>query len=240
MAGRNLGTTSLVRSRFQQVWDYLPRLTILAALPGWGRSTLLRQCEARLLQRGETARLIWPKSRHELAVRLQERLGEADPAVWFVDDLLPRADDPLWQSICDLLAGDPALRVVAAAHDAPALEGLAPKLFDERDLAFDEAEVRDLVALNLAGPTADLTVIPPRMKGCPTLVQRRLEQVRAGEAQGVWTPPPGSPEIGLLPLLRPEDDTVAGGLQAVLRAARGLRTFTRDLLPGGQGTGGVV
>ncbi|NHB84612.1 hypothetical protein G7085_08310 [Tessaracoccus sp. HDW20] len=119
--------------------------------------------------------------------------AEAAPAVWFIDDLIHGADDPLWQEIRLALATAPSLRLIVSSEDPPGsgpVGALAPRILDERDLAFDPDETAVLARRLLTGPNPDLTVIPETMAGCPSLVHRYLEQVRADAAGGVWTVPP--------------------------------------------------
>lgn len=236
----------LYRHRFEHVWDFLPALTLLIALAGWGRTTWMRQCAARLTERYPDLEIARPRSRGELERRLGDRAPGAAPSVWIADDLVGGAGDPLWETIARALQSDPDLRLIIACDGAPmqgAIPALEPLTLDERELAFDADEIDALVAQALAGEEhVDVAVVPEQTRGCPVLVHQFLKKVLARREQGVWAAPEPSPELPLLATLPPLPSELLPGADSEaaqpgdveyldwLRRARGFRTFTVDLL----------
>jgi hypothetical protein len=151
----------LTRHRFAQIWSDLPSLTVLAAFPGWGRTTLLDQCVAYLETNARGTRIDQVVTRSQLQRSLHECAESAESSasvgnddarrhVVIADGLIAASDDPLWAEISAALAAYPHLRVVTTSVDTPAAESIAgveTLTLTERELAFTRAEVEELVEL---------------------------------------------------------------------------------------------
>lgn len=182
---------SLARSRFAQLWAELPALTVLAATPGWGRTTWMQQCDHALQSRDDLV-THWITGR-----RAFERYApDGADAVVFVDELIHTADDPLWAQIAARLKTDPTLRLVVSTIDLPPrdlLAGIDMRIVDEADLAFTTDEIDDLARMNAPEALPDmLEAIATDLRGCPVLARRQLERAGGEPDRALWGAP-GAP-----------------------------------------------
>lgn len=216
------------RPRFHSLWDELPALTVLATLPGWGRTEWMRQCRARLVDRSPESSLPWVTHRGDA---IESLTTASAGAVVFVDDVVIGRDDPLWSTIAH--AVERGARVVVSSIDSPRAEPTAAsvRILDERDLRFTPGEITELVdAEGIPVGTDTRDDLDIRLKGAPHLVRRQLERLRARHGERVWagialtlerplldaiiTRSTAHPESTFLGLLRR-----GGGVPAVLGAA---------------------
>lgn len=218
------GWKQIERTRFHDLWDALPSLTVLAALPGWGRTEWMRACRERLRSRGVES--IW-LSAADAAAALTAT--ERPAGVVFVDDAVDGRHAPLWNAIAAAAEG---ARIVVSTIDTPTAD-LAPDLrvLDERDLRFTPDEISELIERNgvpLGTDTRDDLSI--HLRGCPALVRRQLERLHVRRGERVWASLAFTFERSVLdPLLRPErsDDSTFLGL---LRRGTAFRRFSVSLV----------
>ncbi len=217
--------TPLERSRFHEVWDALPALTILAALPGWGATEWMHQCRA---HRGADAR--WVQDSATLARMLAD--PSAPPADVYVDDVPLEPEDPRW----GLLAAAAArgAHIVVSAADPPAedlLAGIPSRVLTEADLAFDPDEVDELIARNrlAIGPDTRGHLVTD-LRGCPLLVRTQIERLRTRRAHSVWAGLAFALERPLLEHLRLGEGAPRGGFGMLLRRGTAFRRFSKELV----------
>lgn len=223
------GWSIVDRVRFHPLWDQLPALTVLSALPGWGRTEWLRQCAARIALREPDTMVLQPSHRAEAGAILESAPAGA---VVLLDDVLLGRDDPLWAVVTDAAAR--GVRVVADAIDTPrTAHGPASiRVLDERDLRFTTDELSELLdAEGIPVGTDTRDDLDLRLKGCPRLVRRQLERLRARHGERVWA--------GIaLTVERPLVDTVVTLATAhpestflgLLRRGAGFRRFSSTLV----------
>lgn len=179
----------LVRDRYRDLWNGLAGLTVLASMPGWGRSTWISQCRAHLHSQGiETLQL---NSRNAVSAFLQA--ADTTPAITvFIDDVIMVDSDELWAELISVLAGQPRIRMVVSSLDYPPPEAdtLDLRLLDERDLAMSPTEIEQLAAQVVPGAPADLTgSLAEQSRGCPVLVRRHLDRYRQAKEETTWINP---------------------------------------------------
>jgi len=229
------GWTAIDRSRFHELWDDLPSLTVLAALPGWGRSAWMSACRDRIANGDDAVRTITVGSRRAAEDALQAR-SDDEPAVLFIDDVIVAHDDPLWTVIASTVAGT-RTRIVVSSVDLPAKDLLAdahPRILDERDLRFTVDELALLVAANDVVLTTDTRDdLSAGLRGAPLLVRRQLERTRARRADGVWTSVSLTHQQSLVEsVLAMTDDPVYAdsAFLGLLRSGTGFRRFSTELV----------
>lgn len=182
----NTGTSGWVlvnRDRFAPTWESLPRHTVLAALPGWGRSTWMRQCRAYRHEHGH-GEGTWLSGRQALE---QALAGPAPRGTVYVDDAFDVVDAELWEALI-AWSRSGGTDVVVATIDPPALPGGDHVVLHERELAFTADEIGALAAANSVDAPADLVrALMVSARGVPRLVRRQLE--RLDSDRQVWAHP---------------------------------------------------
>lgn len=181
------GFPPVVRERFAPLWEALPQLVVLAAFPGWGRTTWIAQCEAHLRTHAATMHIQHAFTRTQL-VRL---ITPGDPIVVFADDLVAAADDELWGEIMRALREAPNVHLVMSTIDTPNTEvSLSPDVLvlDERDLAFTYDEIvqlqRQWVGIESPEIAAQLST---NLRGAPATVLAELRAQAAANASSLRT-----------------------------------------------------
>ncbi len=211
--------------------DTLAPLTVLATLPGWGRTTWMRQVRTHLEASG-TGASVWLGSRAAVVRFLAER--SHGPVTVFVDDVLEAWDDPLWLDVARALRDEPGTRFVISSLDLPP-EGLAAevRVLDERDLSLTTEQVRELARRNAPDSPPELfTTLPARTLTCATLVRRHVERLGRSGQHEAWPSPDGPLELALLAQLEAtgspaRDHSV---MLRLLTSARALRRATPEML----------
>ncbi|MFB8387594.1 response regulator transcription factor [Microbacterium sp. NPDC055910] len=222
----------LDRSRFHELWERLPSLTVLAALPGWGRTEWMRACDEHLVRRGDPPRMFWPDGREAAAAALL--MPASSPVVIFLDDVVTGRDDALWDRI--VAAAGPRTRIVLSTLDTPEPEviaGIDARVLDERDLRFTEHEVAALVEASgvpLASEIRDELVM--RLRGVPVLVRQQLARLRRRRGEGVWASLAFTFERTLLEHLAARTAIAESSFAGLLRRGSGFRRFSPQLLAG--------
>lgn len=221
------------RTRFNELWDNLPSLTVLAAFPGWGKSEWVRQCDSRLASVAPRVERRWVKDRDKLESLLVGSGRDAE-TVYLVDDVLLGAADPAWARITEFARRNPGHRFVVVTNDIPALPADAAGdcvVLDERHLAFTEAELADLAKTVAPGMGAGL--FPPELRGCPYLVHRHSQRRGETGQQNAWMArvPPEAQLFRLWDETWSQDHRQQSVLNGALQAARYLRRIARDTLP---------
>jgi DNA-binding CsgD family transcriptional regulator len=238
----------LTRHRFAQIWSDLPSLTVLAAFPGWGRTTLLDQCVAYLETNARGTRIDQVVTRSQLQRSLHECAESAESSasvgnddarrhVVIADGLIAASDDPLWAEISAALAAYPHLRVVTTSVDTPAAESIAgveTLTLTERELAFTRAEVEELVELVTGRrQTAMSALVGDGLYGQIGLIARQLRARLVRSNGAVWDAAEIAPEVQALELTN-RRPTVLPPMQShlleALNAVRELRSFSKTQL----------
>ncbi|MCI2178020.1 MAG: helix-turn-helix transcriptional regulator [Ancrocorticia sp.] len=179
--------------RLAQVLDVfmIPRFSVLAALPGWGKTTFLTQTTRRA--RAASIPFIWLVSRDTVESFLQ-RDGTDHPVYVFIDDVLTTATDPLWIALGDYAARHPKYRFMVSSIDIPTFK--APDSVDvtvrsEELLGFRPSELVTL--FNLNGAQTSITPLlektdSPRIRAlrCPAIVRSYLETTTNPQHVGGW------------------------------------------------------
>lgn len=209
------------RTRFASLWHEPAPLTVLAGLPGWGRTELMRQARAACDARGTVTHGFTARSSLEAALAQ----GTDAAAVVFVDDVPLTVDDPLWQQLAATGAA-----VVIAADDPPASLHDGTVVLDERELGFDEDEIAALIAANAVIVATDSRDdLHVRLHGWPALVRAQLERLQQRHRQQVWAslaPRVEGPRLAAL--LNASDDE--RGLTGLLRRGAAFRSFSARLV----------
>lgn len=226
----------LWRAQFVGLWDHPPLLTVLAALPGWGRTTWLQQYEEHLRTTAPDTVVRRPRWRGELEAMVTAPPSDS-PTVVLIDDILVAAEDPLWAELLQYALDHPTIRFVASSVDRPILPPAAARatvVLDEHDLRFNDEELghfRRLLAE--AGVRSDTDPIPDALMGCPDLVHRHVLHFLDRDPYAVHTHPPVVPEAMLLRLFQREYNAgrVTGSvLGEALYRGRKLRRLTLGLV----------
>lgn len=213
------------RTRFGALWATLPPLTVLASLPGWGRTEWLRQCRAACENRGEAT--VWITSRRDLEAALAT--GITSGTVVLVDEVDLAVDDQLWPRLA--AAGD--ARIVVACSDPPLAMIDRATVLDERDLRFDADEVSAVIEANAVTVASDARdELSESLRGCPDLVRRQIERLRTRRAQGVWASvAPDLTRSQIVEILGARSlDRTPGTLMDLLRRGAKFRRFSARLL----------
>ncbi|GAA1843689.1 LuxR C-terminal-related transcriptional regulator [Microbacterium koreense] len=170
---------TIVRERFEDIWSELPALTVLTATPGWGKTTWMRQCRDALRRTDPQCETVWVSTRRGLE-RLLDR-PVAGAAVVFVDDVLLTEGDQLWSRVATAAHDERRFVVSAIDHPAKEIVDAVPCLhvIDERDLAFDDVELDELVVRNDVPPAPELVhALSAAARGCPLLARMLIEHAR--------------------------------------------------------------
>lgn len=224
--------TTLPRVRFHDLWDDLPLMTIVVALPGWGATEWMRQCR----DRRTVADARWVDTRAALDAVLASS-GALPPEV-YVDDVLTGRDDDAWQALAAVAAQ--GVRVVATSPDLPPAAigaDVGTRVLVEGDLALDEDEIGRIVEINrIAIGTDTRAQLATALRGCPLLVRAQVERLRRRRADSVWASLAFALERPLLDPLAagPSEGGAPGAFAAMLRAGFSLRRFSVDLVGSGE------
>lgn len=231
------GWTLIDRVRFEPLWDDLPALTVLASLPGWGRTEWMRAAANRIQQIDPECGTQWCTSREEVVHVLEGSAPAEGRRVIFIDDVLAHWNDPLWGALTRAAEENRGLSFVVSSLDAPLpslLGGVRVQVLDERDLRFTEDEILALVAANgITVGTDTRDDLVARMRGCPWLVRGQLERVRARRASDVWASLAFVFEPALVARIDAQvgsDEERSGIFLRMLRDGTLFRSFALDLL----------
>lgn len=225
-------TTLLARARFDELWANLPPLTVLAALPGWGRTTLMQQGDAWLAANAPGAHRRWVTDRESLVATLERRFAKQE-AVYFVDDVLASATDPLWARIVEFTRSHPSQRFVVSSIDTPVFDEESAQhvtLLDERHLRFSRRELDEIASTLPEG-----AALADNLKGCPSLIRIQLQRLLAPQDDRERWTPVVVPELQLFKIWAkawPEPERPKSALFNALHGARYLRRFSLDMLAG--------
>lgn len=229
------------RSRFESLWSALPRVLVLATLPGWGKRTFMLQCADYLRSRDPAMRIVWTEACADLGAQLDAAYDEDATSVLACVDARAARDD-FWEHLADALTTRPWATAMVASYDAPAQDvtrfadedALSRVVLHEPDLAFDAVELADLSALLAASGAVFDTLMGGQERGCAALIGKRITRMLSRGGQGAWTLTAPSVEAQLLNVLREESaaaDTFRGSrIGAVLSSAVELPSFTADLI----------
>ncbi len=228
------------RTDFDDYWSHMASVTVLAALPGWGRSEWMRQCASAWWARGSGGAVRWIRDRHEAEVCFR---APASPVadLLLVDDVIDAVDDPLWDAISTFAHRNPRARIVVSAidHPPPQLGAvLATRVFDERHLRFNDHELQEILErFCLHAPIDTRFVLATSMSGCPDLVRRCITRVISRQREQPWAtvdpPPDGSVLEYLLDHPRWAGIERSSLMQALIRG-RGMRRFTPSMITADQ------
>ncbi len=214
------------RERFFAEWDDLPPLTVVAALPGWGRTEWMRACRERIVARDDAPATVWLTRRADVEALLAS--PPAPDAVCFLDDVLLTHDDPLWTAVAD--AATPGCRFVVSSIDSPEA-GLGARVVDERALRFTAEEIDALLLANRVTVGTDTRDdLDVNLQGCPALVRRQLERLQVRRGDRVWASLDFTFERALLDHLLHRDVAPESTLLRVLRHGTGFRRFSAALV----------
>jgi DNA-binding CsgD family transcriptional regulator len=180
----------LIRDRYVAIWQELPQLTVLAALPGWGRTTWLHQCDDYLAEHLPEVERHRAVTRRQLATLLAQEPPAEGIRVVFADSLVSAANDELWAEIRDALVADQSLRLVLSTVDTPSADvtrEVETLTLTERELAFDRGEVERLATL-LTGrdEVAVDAIVGEGLRGQAELVMNRLTAFAANVTPAAW------------------------------------------------------
>lgn len=218
------------RRRFHDSWDALPSLTVLAALPGWGRTDWMRECRDRLVVAGVPTTWL---AGQDAAQSLRE--PEGLDGVVFVDDAVDGRHDPLWASIASAAAA--GTRVVVSTIDTPPaalLAGIDSRVLHEDDLRFTAEEIAALIEANAVALGTDTRDdLSVRLRGCPSLVRRQLERLRVRRDERVWASLAFSFESTLVRGFAGAEDVGDSTFVRMLRRGSAFRRFSTSLLDTG-------
>ncbi|WP_271983070.1 LuxR C-terminal-related transcriptional regulator [Pseudoclavibacter terrae] len=219
-------------------------LTFLVGMPGSGRTTVLRQMQAKLETVGEAH--VWCSSRSELQ-RVLDGLADGKRSgrlAVIVDDVIVAQDDQLWDRIRRLVMpadGDEAPdrgsapRFLIASLSMPdwaSVHGASGVVLRPRDLAFDASELNAVLAANAPGSPRELRMqLLDSFAGHPLTTRVALERFRANAHAEGWSVVSGSSSAALtLQELRRFDPAELDRVDAVrmMRATSVLRRLSRE------------
>ncbi|WP_217135824.1 hypothetical protein [Leucobacter chinensis] len=173
------------RERFEDTWSNLPPLTVLAALPGWGKSVWIAQCLAYLALCDISLSVTRVRNLQELEGLCRDTVTADRLISWDAEQ--PSDED--WEGIARFLQTQPAVRLIVTTLDEPPRDALTEEtlVLREGDLAFSEEELEGLERLLTdEGMLFDLTLRSGSVLGCPYLVGQRIRGLRAHAHTGVW------------------------------------------------------
>lgn len=232
----------IARDRFVELWDSLPAVTVLASLPGWGRTEWMRSCRARLDAAGRST--AWISSRSALSELLAAPRAHT---TYFIDDVLRTGGDAQWPELL-ACAERAEVHVVVSCFDIPDVAGthttdVEITVLDERDLRFTDDEIARLVsanALTIAPEARDELTL--RLRGCPALVRTQMERLFARRQQQVWASLAPTLERGLVARLLDASnaDLAHSTFVGMLRRGGAFRRFSTGLLARGASLSGAA
>lgn len=217
----------ILRKRFDPLWQDPPELTVLVGTPGWGRSTWLKQCMDHQLTRPSV--LIATRIGLQRLLAAPER--DLREMTLFIDDVLISAADELWPELTELLAEGIGCRAVLTSMDLPPVtssENFEIHILDERDLAFDPDEIREVVALNSPdAPPDEVAALHTHLRGCPVLVRRQLDRLNTHGSRFLWANADATLERTLITETLHQASTRFG---RIMELATSFRTFSAEVL----------
>lgn len=237
------------RSHFEALWLKLPRILVLATLPGWGKRTFMLQCADFLRQQQPATRVVWTTAVSDLGEDAdQARHKGADAVLLCVDARY--SSDSFWHEMDVMLRARPWASVIVGCYDpppdvdsddalasadppVPADEKLGRVVLHEDDLAFDAAELSEIIELlKESGAVVD-ALTTGQERGCPALVGRQIERLLARGLQGAWMQANPSIETEVFELI---DGGIVGDafgrsrIGRVIRDACELPAFNAELI----------
>lgn len=242
----------LYRSRFESLWDDLPRLLVLAALPGWGKRVWKEQAADYLFRTQPDLKFHWARGIEGIDQALDGARSDDGDVICFLDGRDAGADNQFWEDLATVLAERPWVRCVVGTYgyhppdqnsltrppEEPGSEAQSilagAVVMDEGDLSFNAEElsaIRQLLGDD--GALNDLLLDGKREKGCPYLVGQHIERMTAPGHVGTWVATDPRIELRLLSLL---DGAVKQSrlsrypIGKALREARRFRSVSADLL----------
>lgn len=186
-------------------WRSVHRLTVLVALPGWGRTTWLRQLAGPGPRRGADRDL----GRDPTGLRCLSRRRRADGPDWSSTTSCSAMTTPAglgWAGLHDHLRTHD-VRAAVSSLDHPPAGPSDTLVLDERDLALTADQVARVVEANAGHiPVDRFTTLPLSVLQCPSLLRRHVEHlVTSGDE---WPSPDSRLELNpLLDLLVLPDET---------------------------------
>lgn len=174
----------------------LAAITVVATIPGWGRTTWMRQSCAHL-STVANVRTVWLGSRRGLEDYLAHPSDDAQ--IIYIDEAIVSHSDPAWRDVAALTDGPSRPRIIVSSLDCPPpLPGREVRVLTERDLAFTPDEVDRLAAANnVSAPPGLYAALATRYRGSPVLARRHLERLRSSAANARWSSPDTSLDIHL-------------------------------------------
>lgn len=227
------------RNRFKDLWADLPQCTVLAAPPGWGKTTWLEQ--ASRAQGGQA--ITWvrdPEALLELYTGLVPTPEDApNPLdgtsqrneIVFVDDMegALAKDKTLWKAALGL-SRIPGTKVVVACYDPPP-DHSDILVIDERTLAFTKSEIEKLSKLVSArGNHADMFAFNKWSRGCPWLLGREAQKQWSEVEEWGWHAAELSPDQAFRESFPEEPGFWDSKVGRAFNAAHGLPRFTEEAL----------
>ncbi|MDE0572699.1 LuxR C-terminal-related transcriptional regulator [Demequina sp. B12] len=216
----------------------LATITVIAALPSWGATTWMRQCQARIESHTGT-KTWWFTNRRGIEETIADPASASAP-VYFISKVELTDDDPLWEQLVALTQLPHRPRVVVRSLDLPPpLPVDDVHVMTEADLALSAVEVTCLAQLNeIDAPATMYASLTGRYRGNPALVRRRLEMLRTAEGSSPWADPDVRLDLHLVTELatrfidvQPERRDSSTMMQ-LLRRASHLRRASAELLTG--------
>jgi DNA-binding CsgD family transcriptional regulator len=224
----------LSRRRFHQLWSTLPQLTVVAAVPGWGRTTFLFEAEAFLREQRPDLEIARAFTRSQL-LRLLNRDDDTERVI-FADDLVEAETDPLWSEIARALTSRPWVRGLLSSIDSPPamqVVELDTLVLTERDLGFTPAEAAEFVELTTGIDPARLgTDLAAGLRGEPATIAIRARTLRLQQRGDVWSAGKRAFDAAM-PTLEPPlavHGRISSRLWLALTHAQDLRWFSADHL----------
>lgn len=237
------------RSRFEALWLRLPRILVLAALPGWGKRTFMLQC-ADCLQQQPATRIVWTTGAADLGQDADEARSADGEVLLCVDARYVSAS--FWEELRSVLRSRPWAKAVVACYDSPPLpadsaavasgptedstidrDGLSWLTLHEADLAFDEAELWGIATLlGESGAVID-NLTRGRERGYPALTGLHIERVLARGREGAWVQTVPSIEAEVFALINAGavgNAVQHSGIGQVIRDIRELPAFSAELI----------
>lgn len=244
------GERLVYRSRFEALWLGLPRVLVLAALPGWGKRTFMHQCADFLRQQQPLTQVVWTTAVADLGQAADEAQITDSEVLLCIDARYCPAS--FWDELRAALDSRPWARAIVACYDPPpppadpesSVGGLAAGLSGEAegpswltlyeaDLAFDEAELWGIATLlGESGAVID-NLTRGRERGYAALTGLHIERLLARGREGAWiqTIPPIEAEVFALINRGAVSNAVRhSDIGRVLRDVRELPAFSAELI----------
>lgn len=239
------------RDRFEPLWMDPPRTLVLAALPGYGKRTFMRQCESFLRDHAPTMRIARVVAGTDLAERLDlTRAQGTDEVLLCIDARTAPAH--FWDELERALRTRSWAKAVVSCYDGPpalpdeqrtadAGEAHSRVVLHEADLAFDRAELTEIGTLLAEENTFfNISLLDGKEKGWPALIGQRVKRILSRGRQGAWTFTEDgiSDDIAALEDRSSAEAFSRSRIASVLRDVRELPAFTPDLIVDAAGGSG--